>query len=68
MIEKLVILLGDSLIDNGAYVRSGEPDVARQLEALLPHHKIVKRAKDGTTCAGVLGSQIVDLGARTGLS
>jgi hypothetical protein len=52
--EKLVILVGDSISDNGAYVGSGEPDVARQLEALLPHHKVVKRAVDGTTCAGVL--------------
>jgi lysophospholipase L1-like esterase len=59
--EKLVILLGDSVIDNGAYVRSGEPDVAQQLETLLPHHEVVKRAVDGTTCAGVLGSQIGDL-------
>ena len=27
--EKLIILLGDSIIDNGAYVCSGEPDVAQ---------------------------------------
>ena len=59
--EKLVILLGDSIIDNGAYVRSGEPDVAQQLEALMPNYKVVKRAVDGTTCAGVLGSQTSDV-------
>lgn len=56
--EKLVFLLGDSIIDNGEYVRSGEPDVAQQLEMLLPHHTIVKRAVDGATSADVLGSQV----------
>ncbi len=66
--EKLVILLGDSIIDNGAYVRSGEPDVAQQLEILLPHHRVVKRAVDGANCADVLGSQIDDLKAPTTLS
>jgi hypothetical protein len=30
-----VVLLGDSIFDNGAYVR-GAPDVVRQLRALLP--------------------------------
>lgn len=61
MAERLVILLGDSIIDNGAYVHSGEPNVAQQLQALLPDHEVTKRAVDGTTCAGVLGSQIGDL-------
>ena len=56
--KEVIALLGDSIIDNGAYVGSGEPDVAQQLETLMPHHKVVKRAVDGTTCAGVLGSQI----------
>ncbi len=31
-----VVLLGDSVFDNGAYVRPGEPDVARQLRDRLP--------------------------------
>jgi GDSL-like Lipase/Acylhydrolase family len=31
-----VVLLGDSVFDNGAYVRSGEPDVIRQLREALP--------------------------------
>lgn len=59
--EGLVILLGDSIIDNGAYVRSDEPDVAQQLQQLLPHHTIVKRAVDGATCADVLECQIGEL-------
>jgi lysophospholipase L1-like esterase len=59
--EKLVFLLGDSIIDNGEYVRSGEPDVAHQLETMLPHDKVVKRAVDGATCADVLGSQVGEL-------
>jgi lysophospholipase L1-like esterase len=58
---KVVVLLGDSIIDNGAYVRSGEPDVAQQLEILLPSHMVVKRAVDGSTCADVLGWQSGDL-------
>jgi hypothetical protein len=61
MAEKRVVLLGDSIIDNGAYVRSGEPDVAQQLQALLPDHAVAKHAVDGATCAGVLGSQLGDL-------
>jgi lysophospholipase L1-like esterase len=56
--EKLIILLGDSIIDNGEYLRSGEPDVARQLETLLPQHTVVKRAVDGATSADVLAWQI----------
>ena len=59
--ENLIILLGDSIIDNGEYVRSGEPDVARQLEILLPHHTVVKRAVDGATSADVLASQITEV-------
>jgi lysophospholipase L1-like esterase len=59
--EKLVILLGDSIIDNGEYVRSGEPDVAQQLQTLLPHHTVVKRAVDGASSADVLASQIADV-------
>src|ERR687890_310611 len=31
-----VVLLGDSVFDNGVYVRPGEPDVARQLRGRLP--------------------------------
>jgi lysophospholipase L1-like esterase len=59
--KKVVVLLGDSIIDNGGYVRSGEPDVAQQLEIRLPHHTVVKRAVDGSTCVDVLGWQVSDL-------
>jgi hypothetical protein len=59
--QKVIVLLGDSIIDNAAYVRPGEPDVAQQLESLLPHHTVVKRAVDGSTCADVLGWQVGDL-------
>ncbi|HKG85421.1 MAG TPA: GDSL-type esterase/lipase family protein [Beijerinckiaceae bacterium] len=31
-----IVLLGDSIFDNAAYVRPGEPDVVRQLRARLP--------------------------------
>jgi lysophospholipase L1-like esterase len=61
MAKKSLILLGDSIIDNGAYVRPGEPDVATQLLALLPQHTILKRALDGAACAEVLSSQTADI-------
>ena len=61
MARKRIILLGDSIIDNGVYVRPGEPDVAKQLQALLSRHTIVKRALDGAVCADVIGSQVGDL-------
>ena len=61
MAKKRIILLGDSIIDNGAYVRAGEPDVPRQLQALLPQHVVIKRAVDGAVCAEVLSSQLGDL-------
>ncbi len=44
-----VVLLGDSVFDNGAYVRRGEPDVVRQLRGLLP-------AGWGATLAAVDGA------------
>ncbi|HEX8168625.1 MAG TPA: GDSL-type esterase/lipase family protein [Beijerinckiaceae bacterium] len=49
-----IVLLGDSIFDNGVYVRSGEPDVARQLEARLPAgSRATLRAVDGATTGGV---------------
>ena len=56
MAKKHVALLGDSIIDNGVYVRPGEPDVATQLQSLLPEHSVVKRALDGAVCADVVAS------------
>src|SRR5690349_21542881 len=48
------VLLGDSIFDNGAYVRPGEPDVVRQLRARLPAGAAASlRAVDGATTAGV---------------
>jgi hypothetical protein len=32
-----VVLLGDSIFDNGAYVLRGQPDVVAQVQAKLPH-------------------------------
>ncbi len=44
-----VVLLGDSILDNGAYTR-GEPDVAAHLRQLLPAGSIVTLAAvDGAT-------------------
>jgi lysophospholipase L1-like esterase len=59
--KKRVLLIGDSIIDNGAYVRPGEPDVTKQVQALLPQHPVVKQALDGAICADVLQSQLGNL-------
>jgi lysophospholipase L1-like esterase len=49
-----IVLLGDSIFDNGAYVRRGEPDVLRQLRDKLPAGaKATLAAVDGATTAGV---------------
>jgi hypothetical protein len=49
-----VLLLGDSIFDNGAYVRGG-PDVVRQLREKLPFQwKASLLAVDGAVTRGVL--------------
>ena len=49
-----VILLGDSIFDNGAYV-SGGPDVVHQLRDRLPRNgRATLLAVDGTTTSEVL--------------
>jgi lysophospholipase L1-like esterase len=51
-----IVLLGDSVFDNGAYVRSGEPDVVRQLRAKLPAgSETTLGAVDGAVAASVPG-------------
>jgi hypothetical protein len=46
------VLLGDSVFDNGAYVR-GDPDVVRQLRPLLPGGSATLLAVDGAVLADV---------------
>ena len=49
-----VVLLGDSIFDNGVYVRPGEPDVARQVQAVLPSGwQATLAARDGAVIADV---------------
>ncbi len=49
-----VVLLGDSIFDNGAYVRRGEPDVVAQVRAKLPSgSKATLCAVDGAVTTGV---------------
>ena len=48
-----IVLLGDSIFDNGRYVTPG-PDVVRQLREVLPAGwRATLRAADGATTAGV---------------
>ena len=50
-----VILIGDSVFDNGAYVAGG-PDVVRQLRECLPTGwRATLRAVDGATSADIAG-------------
>jgi len=56
-----IVLLGDSIIDNGAYVRPGEPDVTRQVQERLPGATVIKRALDGAKVENVLRDQLNDL-------
>jgi len=56
-----VVLLGDSIFDNGAYVRRGEPDVIKQVQAKLPGGwRATLCAVDGAVTTGVL-SQLSQL-------
>ena len=49
-----VVLLGDSIFDNGAYVRRGEPDVVAQVQAKLTGDaKATLCAVDGAVTTGV---------------
>ncbi|QRM34429.1 SGNH/GDSL hydrolase family protein [Microvirga sp. VF16] len=49
-----VVLLGDSIFDNGSYVRHGEPDVIAQVRALLPRDwKATLCAVDGAATRDV---------------
>lgn len=49
-----VVLLGDSVFANGAYVRPGEPDVLTQVQAKLPNGwRATTNAMDGTATMGV---------------
>jgi len=45
-------MLGDSVFDNGAYVGGG-PDVAMQVQRLLPAAAVNSRARDGAVIADV---------------
>lgn len=49
-----VVLLGDSVFDNGHYVRPGEPDVFAQLQTKLPKGwRATMRAVDGAVTASI---------------
>ena len=51
-----VVLLGDSIFDNAAYVAAGAPDVVRQVRRRLPHgSSATLLAVDGSTTADVRG-------------
>lgn len=56
-----LVLLGDSVFDNGVYVRPGEPDVVRQARALAPEGaRVTLLAVDGHVTGDVHG-QLAEL-------
>lgn len=60
-----LVLLGDSVFDNGAYVEASEPDVARQLSSRLPAgDEVTLLAVDGHLTSNVT-SQIERLPGST---
>jgi hypothetical protein len=51
-----VVLLGDSIFDNGAYVGAGDPDVVGQLRAFLPGEwRATLNAVDGARMGDISG-------------
>ncbi len=49
-----IFMIGDSVFDNGVYVRSGEPEFQTQVAALLPKGgRVSSAARDGAVIAGV---------------
>ena len=51
---KHIILAGDSIFDNGSYVKAEEPDVADQLKIILDKNdKVTLLARDGDIVSGV---------------
>ena len=58
---KHVVLLGDSIFDNQAYVNGG-PDVITQLNAILPQDwKATLLAIDGNITTDVISAMIADV-------
>jgi hypothetical protein len=49
-----VFMMGDSVFDNAAYVRSGEPDVRKQVADFLAQgDQVTSAARDGAVIAGI---------------
>lgn len=56
-----IVLVGDSIIDNRAYVGPGELDVAAQIRTIMPGREVVMRAVDGFATRQVINEQARDL-------
>jgi len=61
MSEEHIILLGDSVLDNEAYLPPGFPSVHKQVSiaaAMRGNWRVTKRARDGHTIASVMDRQL----------
>ncbi len=56
-----IVLIGDSIIDNGVYVKPGEPDVAQQVRSLMSGFEVDMRAVDGAVTDEVSKAQTHNL-------
>jgi len=52
-LPKQLFIYGDSIIDNGSYVGSSEPDVAQQISSLIPDWDVNSFATDGARCSDI---------------
>ncbi len=57
-----IVLFGDSIIDNAAYVDVGDPDVTAQIKAALPGWTVVRRAVDGDVTSDVVNQAAAHTG------
>lgn len=58
-----LLLLGDSIIDNGPYLQTGEPPVGGQVQAALPDWIVERRALDGSVTRDALERQCAGIAA-----
>ena len=55
---KHIILAGDSIFDNSAYINNTEPDVAAQVKSVMgKNDRVTLLAVDGDVTSGLCGAE-----------
>jgi len=52
-LPKQLFIYGDSIVDNGSYVGSNEPNVTQQISSLVPDWDVNSFATDGARCSDI---------------